>query len=83
MSSGPKPGWSRAGSGRAAGPVNQRAPVPDSFTPTSTPLRAITVTSGEPGTPDAASSATLADTIAILRANWWLPRMKAETRGGR
>ncbi len=82
MSSGPKSGSSRAGEGGAAGPVNQRSPVPDSFTPTSTPLRATAVTRAEPSTPAAASSATFAESIATLRKNWWLPRMNAETSAG-
>ena len=49
--------------------------------PTSTPLRAIAVRTGEPGTSAAQSSASLAKTIARLRKNWPLPAMNARTSG--
>ena len=49
--------------------------------PTSTPLRAIAVRTGEPGTSAAQSSASLEKTIARLRKNWPLPAMKARTSG--
>ena len=49
--------------------------------PTSTPLRAIAVRTGEPGTSAAQSSASLEKTIARLRKNWPLPAMNARTSG--
>ena len=49
--------------------------------PTSTPLRAIAVRTGEPGTSAAQSSASLAKTIARLRKNWPLPAMNQRTSG--
>ena len=49
--------------------------------PTSTPLRAIAVRTGEPGTSAAQSRASLEKTIARFRKNWPLPAMKARTSG--
>ena len=47
--------------------MNQRSPVPLTWTPKSTPLRAIAVTMLLAGMPRAASSITLQAAIEILR----------------
>ena len=72
-----------ASPGRAARPGRRTSgrPCPETRMPTSTPLRAIAVRTGEPGTSAAQSSASLEKTIARLRKNWPLPAMKARDVG--
>ena len=74
-SSGPNPGKKRPSAG-PTGVVNHSAPVAATRSPNSTPLRAMVVTRVEFSTPTAASIASLAPAIEMLRAKWSLPARK-------
>src|SRR5213593_2291278 len=74
-----KPGKYRP-TGVFTGAVNQRSPSAETRIPKSVPLRAITVTSVECGTPAAGSASALPAAIATLRKNWSLPAMNSANR---
>jgi hypothetical protein len=60
--------------------MNQRSGTPPTRSANSTPLRLIAVTTVEPGTPWAASAATLQAVSVRLRNEWLLPPMNSSTR---
>ena len=67
-------------SGVFTGAVSHRSPSADTRIPNSVPLRAMVVTSVEPGTPPAGSAIALPAAIATLRKNWSLPAMNSVSR---
>jgi hypothetical protein len=77
-SAGPKPPRNSP-SGTAAGPVNQRSPVPETRMPNSVPLRAMATTTLDPGTPAPASPTIFPAAMTTLSRKWSLASMKEST----